>query len=110
MEFRYKFKDERHEMTVLVYVVDFAIPISEPTEVKCAKVEVKTLFKLTGLTEVKYFMGVFFKPVRNTMLLSQLAYSSSILEKLRMERAKTKSNPTVEKIKDLFLEPKQNEA
>lgn len=80
------------------------------SRIKGAREALNSLFKLKILDELMLYLRVSFKGFRNTMYLSQSAYCSRILKKVRMKTAKTASTPRAESINELFLEPVSREA
>lgn len=90
-------------MIILVYADSEVILCPRFTGVKGPKEELKSLFKLKYLREVKYCMAVSFKILKTTSQL-QLKYCSHILKQLGMGMAKKALTTVVENIKEFLLE------
>lgn len=106
----FQVQNDMHEVIMLVKVDDLVILDLELSRVKRLIEELKRLFKLTVLGELKYYFGVCFKRIGNIILLLQLAYCSCILGQFGIEMARAGLTPIVENVKEFILKLVSSEA
>lgn len=108
-ECNFKFRDDMHQVTLVVYVDDLLILSPELCGVKSSKEELRSLFKLTDLQELTSYLGAPFEQIGYTKFTGQSAYCIAILKQLRMEMVKMMPTPMVENMKQLFLKAAYSE-
>lgn len=54
----FKYKDNKIDVGILVYVDDLVVLTAEIDDIGSVKCALKSLFKLTGLGELKYYRGL----------------------------------------------------
>lgn len=100
----FKIKKDIFEVIFMVHVDGIIILSGAIVGINRAKAELKSLFNLTDLGPLQYYLGVSFQRTGNSILLSQRGYVRNIFNQFGMESAKTAQTPMVEDIEDFLVE------